>query len=152
MLRESTDISGILTFCGSLLFADEEASKDDSDDGSVDSEVTFDFESFCQGLNDDDAMKMTQEEKASMAIVDDKYSRGSVTSARGKRRTLMPGGDKKEPARKTILREVKKRQTVLKTRQSKGTRGSKPPSRPNLVRAGQNNKRDLSAEFGGCQL
>ena len=93
-------------------------------------------------------MKMTQEEKASMAmaIVDDKYSRGSVTSARGKRRALMPGGGKNDSTRKTILREVKKRQTVLKTRQSKGTRGSKPPSRPNLVRAGQY-KSDLSAEF-----
>jgi len=108
-----------------MLFEDEEEGDDDkSDEDSADSEVTFDFEAFCKGLDDDGGESsgpMTHEEKMSMATVDEKFSKGSVEVARGKRMTLMPNSKdkKKETRRKTIIKEVKKRQTVLKARSKK---------------------------------
>lgn len=61
---------------------------------------------------------MTYEEKATMVSVDDKYSKGSVEVARGKRMTLLPSNSKKDQRRKTIVKEVKRRQTKLAMRRA----------------------------------
>jgi len=116
MIREDNDIFNMLRFCGLLLF--EKESYDHGDEDSVDSELTFDFESFCRTFDDEPRMsqKMTYEEKAGMATVGEKLSKGSVEVARGGRMKLMPGDNKMDARRKTILKEVQRRQTKMKTR------------------------------------
>jgi len=115
MIREDNDIVNVLRFCGDLLFEDERKAKGQDDGDSVDSGVTFDFETFCMSLNEEpaDSWKMTYEEKASMVTVDEKICKGSVDVARGKRVTLMPSKSEKDMRRKTIVNEVKRRQTKL---------------------------------------
>ncbi len=116
----------VLRFCGDLLFEDERKAKGQDDGDSVDSGVTFDFETFCMSLNEEpaDSWKMTYEEKASMITVDEKICKGSVEAARGKRMMLMPSDSKKDVARrKTIVNEVKRRQTKLAAKRG-GKRGS----------------------------
>lgn len=75
-----------MKFCGDLLFEEENSggggSDDDDGSGSVDSELTFDFESFCRNMGDGDRLTMTYQEKASMITVEDQYSKGSVEVAR----------------------------------------------------------------------
>ena len=139
-----------MKFCATLLFADEESNQDNSDDNSsVDSDVTFDFEAFCKNLDEDEAVKMSQAEKASMATVDDKYSHGSVEVARGKRMTLMPSASKKDLRRKTIIKEVKKRQTVLKARRATKIAKKTNSPRNTLLSFGSGHVivRGTSAEF-----
>ena len=134
MISEDNDISNVLKFCASLLFANIESNQENSDDNSsVDSEVTFDFEAFCKTLEEEEAVKMSHAEKASMATVDDKYSHGSVEVARGKRMTLMPSSSKKDLRRKTIIKEVKKRQTVLKARRASAKYSKQPSSALNAM-------------------
>ena len=110
-----------MKFCSDMLF-EEEDSDSIGDDDSVDSELTFDFETFCRTLDDEDERgdetKMTKEEKFSMVTVNEKFSKGSVEVARGKRMTLMPSNSKKDMRRQTILKEVKRRQTTLKNRRA----------------------------------
>ena len=62
--------------------------------------------------------KMTKEEKFSMVTVNEKYSKGSVEVARGRRMTLMPSNSKKDMRRQSILKEVEKRQSTLKIRRA----------------------------------
>mmetsp|Transcript_14923 Transcript_14923/g.26972 ORF Transcript_14923/g.26972 Transcript_14923/m.26972 type:complete len:184 (-) Transcript_14923:129-680(-) len=119
MIREDNDISHVLKFCGNLLFEGE--SNDNDDDNSVDSALTFDFESFCKSLDDEPeevSLKMTYDEKVTMITVDDKLCKGSVENARGKTMTLMPNNNKKDMRKKTIVEEVKRRQTTLVTSRS----------------------------------
>ena len=88
-----------------------------SDDSSVDSELTFDFESFCKSLNESEERggrtTMSFEDKVTMVSIGEKFSQGSVEVARGKRMTLMPSSNKTGQRKKTIMREVRKRQTRL---------------------------------------
>ena len=107
-----------MKFCGDMLF--EGDSNDNGDDDSVGSEVTFNFESFCRDL-DDEHDTMTFEEKAGMATVDENFSKGSVEVARGKRMTLVQSTSRTDMRRKTIVKEVKKRQTILAARRSQAT-------------------------------
>mmetsp|Transcript_28175 Transcript_28175/g.48610 ORF Transcript_28175/g.48610 Transcript_28175/m.48610 type:complete len:404 (-) Transcript_28175:212-1423(-) len=125
MILEDNDISNVMKFCGDMLF--EGDSNDSQDDDSVDSEVTFDFESFCRTL-DDEHDTMTFEEKVGMVTVDEKFSKGSVEVARGKRMTLVRSTGKTDMHRKTIVKEVKKRQTILAARRSQATHLSKRPN------------------------
>lgn len=115
---EYLDISNILKFCGEVLYAEEEDENDDDD--SVDSQVTFDFESFVETL-DDKGPRMTMAEKVSMVHISDKYTRGSVEVARGQRSslsrpTLMGNSNGRRSMRKTMVKEVRKRQTKIATR------------------------------------
>lgn len=106
-----------MKFCAELLFADQNSTLDE--EHSVDSDITFDFETFCREMSEnEDTATMSYEEKASMATIDDKYSKGSVDVARGKRMTLMPSSSEKNLRRKSILKEIRKRQTVLKIRRA----------------------------------
>ena len=102
----------MLKFCADVLFKGDSNDNDD-DDSSVDSELTFDFESFCRTIVDEGETKMTHDEKADMVTVEEKYSRGSVEVARGKRMTLIRSKGKTDLRRKTIVNEVKRRQTKL---------------------------------------
>ena len=135
------DIGSVIKFCANLVFGDEE--EDDEDDGSssVDSDATFDFEDFCKKLDDEEegpkkkSTRMTMKEKLSMVTVDDKYSKGSVDVARGKRMTLMPADHHRHSRRQTIMKEVRTRQTRLSTRRSTLSRGShSSPSRGTVYR------------------
>jgi len=121
---EDNDISNVMKFCGNMLFEGE--SNDNGDDDSVDSEVTFDFESFCRSL-DDEHQTMTYEEKVGMATVDEKFSKGSVEVARGRRMTLVRSTGKTDTRRKTVVKEVEKRQTILAVRRSQETHLFKRP-------------------------
>lgn len=112
MIKEDNDISNVLKFCADVLFKGDSNDNDD-DDSSVDSELTFDFESFCRTIVDEGETKMTHDEKADMVTVEEKYSRGSVEVARGKRMTLIRSKGKTDLRRKTIVNEVKRRQTKL---------------------------------------
>mmetsp|Transcript_34132 Transcript_34132/g.71863 ORF Transcript_34132/g.71863 Transcript_34132/m.71863 type:complete len:184 (+) Transcript_34132:958-1509(+) len=119
MIREDNDISHVLKFCGDMLFEGESNYGDD--DNSVESELTFDFESFCRSLDDESeesTLKMTYEEKLTMVTVDAKLCKGSVENARGKTMTLMPKNNKKDVRKKTIVEEAKRRQTTLETSRS----------------------------------
>ena len=100
-----------MKFCAELLFPPDENENDkNTDEDSVDSEVTFDFEAYCRSLdeNEDHDHPMSRDDKASMAILDDKFSKGSVDVARGKRMTLMPNANKKEARRKTVMKKARK--------------------------------------------
>lgn len=118
MIEEDNDISHVLKFCADVLFQDEEKDDDDDND-SADSELTFDFEAYCKGLGqdeergDDNHFKMSFEDKISMVTIDKKLSKGSVEVARGKRMTLLPSNSKKDLRKKTIVKEVKRRQSLL---------------------------------------
>ncbi len=114
--NQPKDISNVLKFCGNLLFEDELDA--DGDDDSVASGANVDFETFCKNLQENpESLKMTYEEKASMAILDDKLCKGSVEVARGKRMTLMTNSmSKKRERKQTIVKEVKRRQTKLTAR------------------------------------
>ena len=107
-----------MKFCGELLFQDEENDEDNASVNSVDSELTFDFEAFCKSLDDEVEAEMTYEEKVSMVTVNDKYSGGSVEVARGTRMTLARPKGKSEMRKKTIMKEVKRRQTKLAIRRA----------------------------------
>ena len=109
----------MLKFCADVLFKGDSNDNDD-DDSSVDSELTFDFESFCRDL-DDEHDTMTFEEKVSMATVDENFSKGSVEVARGKRMTLVQSTSRTDMRSNTIVKEVKKRQTILAARRSQAT-------------------------------
>ena len=123
MIKEDNDISAVMKFCGNLLFQEEDDESDyDDDEFSVDSELTFDFEAFCKKMSFQEdntrdsqkkAARMTFMDKATMATVGGQFSHGSVEVARGKRMTIMPSKNKKEERRKTIMKEVKRRQTKL---------------------------------------
>ena len=104
-----SDISHVCRFCGELLFENENKGGDDDD--SVGSEDTPDLEAFCATLGDDEEPPLTWEEKAGMITVDDKHSRGSVEVARGGRMTVVKRPSAKAKKRKTILKEVNRRQT-----------------------------------------
>jgi len=112
MLNENNDISNVLRFCGQLLF-------EDNDNDSVDSDVTAGLEAFCRNLDDDAEQPMTFEEKAEMVTVSDKFSKGSVEVARGGRMTVVASKSPKEMRRKTLMKEVKKRQTILAAKQTR---------------------------------
>mmetsp|Transcript_2574 Transcript_2574/g.5465 ORF Transcript_2574/g.5465 Transcript_2574/m.5465 type:complete len:395 (+) Transcript_2574:155-1339(+) len=113
MIKEDNDISNVLKFCAEVLFDGDSEDKTDNDDNSVDSEVTFDFESFARSLDADGPPRMTVAEKMSMITVSEKYSRGSVEVARGKRMTLHQSKGKSGVERGTIMKEVKRRQTKV---------------------------------------
>jgi len=123
MIREDNDISHVLKFCGDMLFEGESNYGDD--DNSVESELTFDFESFCRSLDDESeesTLKMTYEEKLTMVTVDAKLCKGSVENARGKRMTLMSNKKDKDARKKSIVKEVKRRQTKLAARRKSGAK------------------------------
>mmetsp|Transcript_27107 Transcript_27107/g.57573 ORF Transcript_27107/g.57573 Transcript_27107/m.57573 type:complete len:398 (-) Transcript_27107:279-1472(-) len=124
MIREDNDIFNVLKFCGEFLFEGETNDKGDNEHSVDDSEVTFDFEPFCRSLDmdSDQPKKLAFEEKAGMATVDDKLCKGSVEVARGGRMTLMHQSNTAENVRrKTIVKEVKRRQTMLQARRSNGS-------------------------------
>ncbi len=113
MIQEDNDIGAVMRFCGNILF-EETMHQDAADDNtSVGSELTFDFDAFCRQLDDDARNKMSHAEKVSMVTVGEKFSQGSVEVARGKRMTLLPTQNNMEERRKTIMKEVKRRQTRL---------------------------------------
>jgi len=118
MLKEDNDISNMLKFCGEVLFDGDSGDYNNSDDNSVDSELTFDFESFCKTLNGEDTAKMTTEERMSMVSIGKKYSQGSVEIARGRKMTLAKTKCKKEVHRKTIAKEAKKTLTKISYKNS----------------------------------
>jgi len=126
MIREDNDVSNILSFCGTLLFQDEESGSDDSVGSANSDEDAIDFESFCKTLGTDEEPPMTYEEKCSMITFNDKYSKGSVEVARGGRMSMVPTKGANESRRKTLMKEVKKRQTVMvKKRQTEMAAGSR---------------------------
>ena len=103
----------MLKFCGELMFEDDV----DEDDDSVASEI-MDLETFCKTLNDSDYEQphMSFGEKAAMITINEKYSRGSVEVARGRRMTVMASQKgSRGTQRKIILKELKKRQTAPRT-------------------------------------
>eukprot|EP00580_Thalassiosira_gravida_P007121 CAMPEP_0201639308 /NCGR_PEP_ID=MMETSP0493-20130528/19016_1 /ASSEMBLY_ACC=CAM_ASM_000838 /TAXON_ID=420259 /ORGANISM="Thalassiosira gravida, Strain GMp14c1" /LENGTH=173 /DNA_ID=CAMNT_0048112665 /DNA_START=103 /DNA_END=624 /DNA_ORIENTATION=- len=117
MIRDDNGIFHVLKFCGDLLL--EEEPKAYEDDDSVGSELTFDCNTFSKTLEPDDmSLKMTYAEKVSMVTIDEKLCKGSVENARGKTMTLMPNNNKKDMRKKTIVEEVKRRQTTLVTSRS----------------------------------
>lgn len=133
MIRENNDISNVLKFCGDVLFEGEE--KAIGDDDSAGSDVTFDFESFCNTLDDDDYQtKVTTDERMTMVSLDDRFSKGSVEVARGHRVTLANKSVQKDVRRKTMMKEVKKRQTKVASHK-----------KPKLVK--QNVKESRSTRF-----
>ena len=76
MIQEDNDIGNVMRFCGDLLFhPDEDPDTLDrsKDDGSVDSELTFDFESFCRQMDEEAELKMSYADKVSMISVEGKY-------------------------------------------------------------------------------
>lgn len=115
----SKDIQNVVKFCGTLLFQDEKSDSDDSVDSTNSDEDSLDFEAFCKTLDGDEEPPMTYEEKCSMITVSDKYAKGSVEVARGGRMSMVAGKSANESRRKTLMKDVKKRQTVMaKKRQS----------------------------------
>lgn len=112
MIKQDNDVSNVLKFCGDVLYGDEDEGSD-SDDDSVDSQVTFDFEAFCKEIDEDSAPKMSRKERRSMVTIDDRFSKGSVEVARGNRMTLHKQSNQKDMRKKTILKEVNRRQTKV---------------------------------------
>ena len=106
----------MLKFLGNVLFEGDPDDNSD-DDNSADSQLTFDFESFCKTMAEEGDTKMTRAEKLSMVTADEKYSVGSVELARGKRMTIVPCTNKKADHRRTMVKEVSRRQTTLATHQ-----------------------------------
>mmetsp|Transcript_11389 Transcript_11389/g.24702 ORF Transcript_11389/g.24702 Transcript_11389/m.24702 type:complete len:401 (-) Transcript_11389:206-1408(-) len=113
MIKEDNDISNVLKFCGDVLYGDDEDEDNGNDDVSVDSQVTFDFEAFCQEIDEDSPHRMSRNERRSMVTIDEKFSKGSVEVARGHRMTLHKPSNQKEMRKKTILEEVNRRQTKV---------------------------------------
>lgn len=113
MIKQDNDISNVLKFCGDVLYGDDEDEGSDSDDDSVDSQVTFDFEAFCKEIDEDSAPTMSRKERRSMVTIDDRFSKGSVEVARGNRMTLHKPSNQKDMRKKTILKEVNRRQTKV---------------------------------------
>lgn len=101
-----------------ILEGDLQNNEEDGCISSDNTEQSFNFEEFCKSLDEEEQPKMSFNEKLSMVVATDKYSKGSVEVARGKRMTLMPCHCVKVMRRKTILKEVKKRQTKLVTRRA----------------------------------
>jgi len=116
MIREDNDISNVLNFCGKLLYQDEDDASADSVESIDSNEDTLDFESFCKNLGSDEEPPMTYEEKLSMITVNDKFSKGSVEVARGGRMSIVPTKGANQSRRKTLMKEVKKRQTAAGSR------------------------------------
>lgn len=113
MIKEDNDISTVLRFCSEVLY---EGDVEDDDAASVGSDVTFDFETFCNTLDDDQShLKMTRREKLSMIRINDKFTRGSVETARGHRATLMKPKSKGEVRRDSVIKEVSKHQHIIET-------------------------------------
>ncbi len=113
MIEEDNDISNVIKVCGDLLFSEEE-DESDYDEDSVDSALTFDFDAFCNKMEDKtpEGGKKTNA-IATMLEVGEQWTHGSVEVARGGAMTLMPTKNKKEERRKQIVSEVNKRQKKL---------------------------------------
>jgi len=126
MIKQDNDVTNVLKFCGDVLYGDDEDADSDSDDDSVDSQVTFDFEAFCKEIDEDSPSKMSRKERRSMLTVDAKFSKGSVEVARGNRMTLHKTSNQQDMRKKTILKEVNRRQTkVVKRKHSLAVRESR---------------------------
>jgi len=120
MVRQDNEISSVLKFCGRMLFPDDENDSANSDDSDEDDEEIGDLEAFCKTLGEDEEPPLTFEEKMGMITVNEQFSKGSVEVARGGRMTMVAAKSTGATRRKTIMKEVKKRQTVLAARQSPG--------------------------------
>merc|ERR1712194_690692 len=93
MVRQDNEISSVLKFCGRMLFPDDENDSANSDDSGEDEEPPLTFE-----------------EKMGMITVNEQFSKGSVEVARGGRMTMVAAKSTGATRRKTIMKEVKKRQ------------------------------------------
>eukprot|EP01082_Thalassiosira_pseudonana_P004843 g4167.t1 g4167 contig15:479678-481380(+) len=165
MIKEDNDIGNVMKFCGEVLFAmtmnDDEEEDDDYDDG-VDSELTF--EDLCKQIAEEEDAgfhEMTTEDKMSMISVQDKFSKGSVEVARGKRMTLMPTKDKGESRRKTIVKEAHRRATKMAVRratlnlnQPKVSFGHRQPQEQTLliIQEGDDEEYDSDDSLGGASF
>mmetsp|Transcript_23990 Transcript_23990/g.41080 ORF Transcript_23990/g.41080 Transcript_23990/m.41080 type:complete len:120 (+) Transcript_23990:1-360(+) len=108
MIKEDNDITNILRFCGQVLF--EVPSNDGNDKNYVDYEqFSKEFEAYFNVLGEECEGKMTHEEKVSMVALNEKYTKGSVDVARGKRVRLLTNDNEKAMRRRTIVIEAKRR-------------------------------------------
>ena len=102
MIREDNNVTAALKFCGDILFQDEEEDSDDDSEMSIDFDISdFDVSGQFKG---NQSRTMT-EKRMSMFSIKDKYSKGSVEVARGKRSTIAP---KTETRRKTMTKQIRK--------------------------------------------
>mmetsp|Transcript_19934 Transcript_19934/g.43336 ORF Transcript_19934/g.43336 Transcript_19934/m.43336 type:complete len:418 (-) Transcript_19934:174-1427(-) len=112
MIKEDNDISTVLRFCSEVFYEGDV----DDDEASVGSDVTFDFETFCNSLDDDQShLKMSRSEKLSMIRINDRFTQGSVETARGHRATLSKAKSKGEVRRDSYFKEVSKHQHIIET-------------------------------------
>lgn len=163
MIKEDNDIANVLKFCEEVLFEDSEDAANDGDDDSVgsdNSDLTFDFESFCNDLKDEGdnnggrgSQRMSRAARKTMVrdmvTIGDKFSQGSVDKARGRKMTILPGKSSRKAShdkRKTIVKEVKRRQTKMRMQKDAGAGASRRLRDTRITLGGLVQIRGTSAE------
>jgi len=106
MIKEDNDIPSALRLFGEVLF---EVQSNESDAGNND----INGLPFFKLLDDQRERKMMHEEMVSMVDVHEKYTRGSVDVARGKRSSLLSISYEKYRRKKSIVNSVKRKHSNL---------------------------------------